>query len=296
MHIIGHHNERRRLQATVEGGIISQSYLFSGPESVGKSLCALEFACALAGEPLFEPSEAKPAPFDVSILRPHKEEKRGVTKTKNISAEETREALHFLGRYPVSGRYRVVIIEDAHKLSQTAQNILLKTLEEPNTSSVIILVTHEIGSIVGTVLSRVQTIRFDFVPEHEIATGIIEKDHSIAPFFFSLGRPGMILRALRSPEEFASDKEALTRLFKLSSLTLGERMKLAEELGKNVPQAIRLLEWWLPGLHVQALKGTDFLQTSRFFALLGTVEETLGLLKTTQANARLLLEKLFFAI
>jgi hypothetical protein len=52
----------------------------------------------------------------------------------------------------------------------------------------------------------------------------------------------------------------------------------------------------LPGLHTQAIKGTDVRYTARFFKLLEKVEQTLVLLKTTQSNARLLLEKLFFAI
>ena len=86
------------------------------------------------------------------------------------------------------------------------------------------------------------------------------------------------------------------RLFRLTSLSLGERLHLADELSKNVPETIRLLEWWLPGLHTQAFKGMEKRLTVRFFSLLAETEQTLTLLKTTQSNARLLLEKLFFSI
>lgn len=301
MKIIGHHKERERLKRLVDGKRISQGYLFFGPESVGKSLCALEFASLLVGEADFVPNGDKPHPFDVSIVRPETETKRGVTKQKSIGAEEMRDALLFLGRFPVSGRFRVVIVEEAHKLSLAAQNVLLKTIEEPKSTAVIILVTHEIGSIVSTILSRIEKIRFDYVPSEEIERGVRPlllggTEQNIAPFFFSLGRPGMILRILRDPQGFVAEREKLERLFRLSSLGLNERMKLAEELSKNVPEAVRLLEWWLPGLHTQALKNTDARYTARFFGLLEKVEETLSLLKTTQSNARLLLEKLFFAI
>jgi DNA polymerase-3 subunit delta' len=301
MHIIGHHKERERLQGLVEREHISQGYLFFGPQSVGKSLCAQEFACNLVSDPDFKPSKEKPHPFDVSIIRPEVETKRGVTKEKNISAESMRDALLFLGRFPAAGKFRVVIVEDAHKLSQAAQNVLLKTLEEPNPTAVIILVTHEIGNIVSTILSRVEKVRFDYVPLEEIESGVRSllpagREEVIAPFFFSLGRPGMILRAAADPESFRDEREKLERLFRLSTLSLAERMKLAEELSKNVPEAVRLLEWWLPGLHTQALKNTDTLYTTRFFGLLEKGEQTLQLLKTTQSNARLLLEKLFFAI
>ena len=296
MYIIGHQKERERLKRIAESRQPAQSYLFFGPQGIGKRLCALEFGCVLVSEPDFVSNETKPYPFDVLVVRPREEIKRGVTKTKSVSADEIRDALSFLGQYPVSGRYRVVIIEDAHKLSQTAQNVLLKTLEEPNTSAVIILVTHEIGSLVSTILSRVERTRFDFVPEEEIRQGISEKPHDIAPFFFSLGRPGMILRALNDPEEFASERGKLEKLFRLSTLSLAERLGLAEEFSSHTPLTIRLLEQWLPGLHTQALRATEQKNSTRFFSLLEQVERTLRLLKTTQSNVRLLLETLFLSI
>lgn len=283
------------LRRQAEEGKVAQSYLFSGPDSVGKSLCASEFAFLLAGEPDFEPSERQQAPLDVSIIRPREETKRGVTKMKNIAAEDIREALSFLGKYPVSGKYRVVVIADAHKLSVAAQNVLLKTLEEPNTSSVIVLVTHEPGSLLETLRSRVQHIRFGLVPEGEIRTSVHASD-DMPGFFFSLGRPGVIIRAVADPQAFAADKDLLGNLFRLSTLSSLDRLALAERMASDVPRAIRLLEWWLPGLRTSAHKLAEPRSTMRFFTLLDDALRTLRLLKTTQSNARLVLEKLFFSI
>lgn len=299
MFIIGHQKIRERLKKLAAENKASQGYLFFGPESVGKSLCAEEFAYQLVLQPNFQPNDDQPHPLDVYIVRSETETKRGVTKQKSISAEEIRDALIFLSRFPTSGKFRVVIVEDAHKLSQTAQNVLLKTLEEPNTTSVIILVTHEIGVILPTILSRVEKVRFDYVSPEEMDRArdvLLEGKSDIAPFFFSLGRPGMILRATKNQESFLEERKKLERLFKLSSLNLSERMKLAEDLSKNVPEGIKLLEWWLPGLHNQAVKNSDARHTARWFELLEKTGETLALLKTTQSNARLLLEKLFFSI
>lgn len=301
MEIIGHHKERERLKKLVQENKISQGYLFVGPQSVGKSLCALEFAMELVSEPSLEPNGNKPYPFDVLVIKPEEETKHGVTKQKSIGVEAMRDVLSFLARFPAVGRFRVAIIEDAQKLSPAAQNIILKTLEEPNPSAVMILITHEVGNIISTILSRIERIRFDYVSEEEIKSDmntllVRKNEHPIAPFFFSLGRPGMIIRAVLNPQIFTKEQEKLGRLFRLSSLTLGERLGLAEELAKNVPESIRLLEWWLPGLHTQALKETNIRRTARFFRLLEEAEQTLILLKTTQSNARLLLEKLFFSI
>lgn len=301
MQIIGHHKEREALRQSIERQDITQAYLFVGPRSVGKSLCALEFASSLSGEPDFVPSKEKPHPYDVMVVRPFEEMKHGVTKMKNISAESVREALSFLSQFPVSGRYRVLIIEDAHRLSETAQNVLLKTLEEPQSTAVIILVTHEVGAILPTVLSRIKRIHFDFVSEETLRNDTIsryteEGPTAVAPFFFTLGRPGMILTALDNPEAFVLERELLGTLFRLSTLTLSERFMLAEKLGGNTERAIRLLEWWLPGLYHQAIRLTEPRTTNRFYILLDETEKTMRLLKTTQSNPRLLLEKLFLAV
>jgi len=301
MHIIGHMDIRKKLRRSLDEKRLSQAYLFTGPRGVGKSLCATEFASLLALEPDFEPSSGKPHPYDVLILRPEEETKRGVTKTKKISVEDVRAAISFLGKFPAQGGFRTVIIEDAHRLSDTAENALLKTLEEPNPSSVLILVTHEPGNILPTVHSRVKHVRFDFVAEDEIKQGL-EKIYQpaalreIAPFFFSLGRPGMVIRALSEPENFLEAKEKLGLLFRLSTLSLSERMSLAEKLSSHTEQSILLLEWWLPGLHAQAMKTEERKMMTKFFGLLAEVEKTIVLMKTTQSNSRLLLEKLFLNI
>jgi DNA polymerase III subunit delta' len=301
MNIIGHHEERKNLRQSVDRADLAQAYLFVGPRSVGKSLCALEFASCLVQELAFEPTEDKPHPYDVMVLRPLEEVKRGVVKTKSIPAEAIREALSFLGQFPAAGGFRVLIIEDAHRLSETAQNVLLKTLEEPQSTAVIILVTHEVGAILPTVLSRVKRVRFDFVPEAVIRADVAdlyseEQLTAVAPFFYALGRPGMVLLALRYPETFVTERELLGSLFRLSTLSCAERLALAEKLGANVEQTTRLLEWWLPGLYHQALKLTDVKATRRFYLLLDEAEQTMRLLKTTQSNARLLLEKLFLTV
>ena len=301
MDTIGHHKEREALRETVLRGTTAQAYLFVGPRGVGKSLCALEFAALLVREPDFEPSVDKPHPFDVLILRPHEETKRGVTKTKNIPAESVRETFPFLDRFPTAGGFRVLIIDDAHRLSETAQNALLKTLEEPPSTAVIILVTHELGALLPTVLSRVKRVVFDFVPEETLHSDVVkrftsEELQTIAPFFFTLGRPGMVLSALRDPAGFAVERELLSLLFRLSTLSLAERMLLSEKLAFDTGRALRLLEWWLPGLHAQALRVTEARMTKRYFLLLAEAAETMRLLKTTQSNARLLFDKLFLAV
>lgn len=301
MFIIGHQKQRQRLTGLAAQRVLSQGYLFFGPRSVGKSLCALEFAAHLVSEPTFTPTADRPHPFDVQIVRPEIHGKRGIRKSQAVSVETVRETLEFLGRYPAHGRFRVALIEDAQALSVAAQNTLLKTLEEPNPTTAILLIAHEKGTLLETLLSRVERVRFSYVAASETEAGVrtvvpnvsVEK---IPPFFFSLGRPGLILDALRRPAIFQQEQAILARLFRLTTLRPGERLTLALELSQDIPQAVKILEWWLPGLHAQAREQTNRNSLAGFFGLLQRTEETLFLLKTTQSNPRLLFEKLLFSL
>src|SRR6185369_16693775 len=110
------------------------------------------------------------------------------------------------------------------------------------------------------------------------------------------GRPGIIINALLQPENFTAIRGKLGQLFRLSTLSLSERLSLAEAMSLHTEESILLLEWWLPGLHSQALKATEKKMTKKYFELLSEIEKTIGLMKTTQSNTRLLLEKLFLNI
>lgn len=301
MDIIGHQKKRRELWEKISGEKPGQAYLFHGPAGVGKSLCALEFAARLVGEPDFTPSPALPHPADVMILRPLEETRKKITKRKKIPAETIREGLRFLGSYPAKGEYRVLIIEDAEMLTLSAGNMLLKTLEEPNPTSVLILVTREKGGLLPTLLSRTEKVRFSFVPESVMKEAFLsgvrrENNQALVSFFLALGRPGLLVRARDDPAFFSQAEGTLGKLFRLSSLSAKERLDFAEDLAADVPAASRLLEWWLPGLHTLAFRKVEATGHSQFFRYLEEAERTLFLLRNTQANARLLLEKLFFSI
>lgn len=300
MEIIGHHKERAALAKLEKAGRIGQSYLFSGPESIGKSLVAFDFACRLVGQPNFQPSENQGTPLDVRMLEPETLVKRGVAKKKRISTKEVREALRFLQETPFQGSYRVLIVCDAHLLSPGAQNALLKFVEEPEPTAVMVFVTHESGQLLETLRSRLLALRFDFVSEailkEEGAAFGLAASSEVPEFFFSLGRPGILLRAKENPKAFQAKKDALGKLFRVSTLSVAERLRLAESLAADVPTLVQLLEWFLPGIHAQTRKERDAGKLSRYFLLLEKVTEALHCLKKPEYNARLVFENLLLAL
>lgn len=299
MDLLGHKEKLASIKKEISGNAGTQSYLFSGPQSIGKFQAALFLAQELVGEPDFEASSDAPYPSDVFVLEPGTITKNEKTKTKGISVESVREAIQFLTRYPSKGKFRVLIIRDTHVLAAPAQNMILKTLEEPPESAIILLVTHEPGALLPTVRSRVNEKIFQPVALEEVEGKYSDqwlKEYSIPPFFRNFGRPGVLERAKADPEQFQKKKELLTGLYTITQLDTQKRLTLAEELSKDVPQAIELLEWWLSGLRSQAANQPKKEQKIQFYNFLKSIFEVIETLKTTQGNARLLLEQLFFQI
>jgi len=87
----------------------------------------------------------------------------------NIKVEVVRELIDRIGYRPFEGRWRVVIIDDADTLLDSAQNALLKTLEEPPSTSVFVLVTAQPDALLATVRSRCPQVRFAPLAAAEIA-------------------------------------------------------------------------------------------------------------------------------
>lgn len=287
--IIGHNKERSLLRRIAESGDPAQAYIFSGPDKIGKFLVAEEFAAALTSG----------SSMDVRVIEPERDEKDGVTKEKLIPVETIRELRTFLGSYPSKGAFRIGIIRDAHRLAEGAQNALLKTLEDPVDSAIILLLTHEPGRILGTVRSRCQTISFEPVSEELIVSGmehLFPDGVSVEPFFFTLGRPGLPIEAAGDAKMFEKKKMLLRQLFRLGSLSVSERITLAEQFGKNIPQSIELCEWYLLGAREQLRKGNDVSSTREKLLFLDRMSSTLHQLKSTQANGRLAFDALFLSL
>jgi len=286
MDICGHREIRARLAHIANQKFQSQSYLFSGPKRLGKSLVAREFALALIG------SAALPDGFhpDLLTLAGVKDEKTGAFGS--ISIEAIHEMQMFLSRFPESGRYKVAVVDGAERLTDSAENALLKVLEEPNSSSVIILITHRPGKLLSTVRSRLFPVAFSLVPQSELEQ-FFQEEPVLPDFFFSLGLPGLIYDAQSDPAAFDEVKRELRDLFQLSNLSWAGRIALAESLATDPIRAEALLEVWLIGLS-RRLAGTGT-EMRAHAVFLEAILETLDVIVSRQGSPRLAIEKLFTA-
>jgi len=300
MDIIVHENTRKLLGKISSGDLPHHAFLFFGPEGIGKNLVAREFAAALLGCPGEDPSRKQDFLLSVPTAKKGSETRKGGKRKepkKSVFVEDIREAGVFLSRFPAESPRRVVVIDDADRMTESAQNALLKTLEEPNTTSVLVLVTARPGVLRDTVVSRTFRIPFSLVPESVISAGVnalfSDSSEPVPPFFYSLGRPGIIVGAASDPELFAKRKDQLRPLFKIGSLSFSERLALSEKLSESPAEAADLFEWWVSGLRNRRNRNESPKTTVSYYRLLEEIEKTTRSLRDTNMNARLLIDRLF---
>ncbi len=160
------------LKNELKTGRLSHAYLFTGCRGTGKTTCAKILAkavnCAhpVDGDPCNECAICR-AIDDGTIL-----DVTEIDAASNNGVDSIRDLRDEVAFTPVSGTYRVYIIDEVHMLSAGAFNALLKTLEEPPAHVIFILATTEVHKLPATILSRCQRFDFGRIRPEEIAARI----------------------------------------------------------------------------------------------------------------------------
>ncbi len=157
------------LRNALREGRIAQAYLFSGIRGVGKTTAARVLAKALncekglGGDPCNDclPCREITRGADLDVIE--------VDAATYSKVEQVRELTESLRYGPARDRYKVVVLDEIHRLSRQAFDALLKIVEEPPPHLVFIFATTEADSVPVTILSRCQEFRFKRVPSLEVA-------------------------------------------------------------------------------------------------------------------------------
>ncbi len=167
--LIGQEHVVQTLINQIKTDRIGHAYLFCGARGTGKTSAAKIFARAINclspvnGSPCGKCEVCK-ALADNSNLDILEMDAASNNKVENV--REIREKIQYP---PVSGRYKVYIIDEVHMLTTEAFNALLKTLEEPPKHAVFILATTEVHKLPSTILSRCMRFDFRLIPTAKIA-------------------------------------------------------------------------------------------------------------------------------
>ena len=298
---IGHKKQVNFLKDLIRVGKISQSYIFSGPENVGKLYLAKIFSEALIKNDLtiLDNSEIdkENKNQNVEILVPEVIVKKGITKTREIDVEKVRDSLKNLALFPDKGKYRILIINDANRLTTASQNALLKNLEEPNSSSIIILVTNQDGKILKTIKSRCQKINFNLVALEEIKNGFREKlsaDLLEKTTIFSMGKPGEFQKMIDNKDWMEKKENSISDLNSLKEMPVFKKFELAQEYSKNIMETRRNLEFWVWMLRIYIFRNlNDAKNIEKRYQMINKINEVLSKIGNPSFNVRLILENLF---
>lgn len=175
--ILGNDEIKELLIKSVKNRKISHSYLFVGTEGIGKKLIALEFAkmilCVDNNKPCNKCKSCMEFDTDnnpdFKIIEPD---------GNSIKIEQIREFQSKVSEKPIISDKKVYIINDSHKMTQEAQNCLLKTLEEPPEYVTIILVGASESSFLSTIKSRCMIMHFNNI-KNELIKQYLQKNYSV---------------------------------------------------------------------------------------------------------------------
>ncbi|MGB3474010.1 MAG: DNA polymerase III subunit delta' [Mycobacterium sp.] len=165
---------------TTAGGM-THAWLITGPPGSGRSIAAVCFAAALqctADESEGGPGCGRCRACTTTMAGTHADVRRVVPEGLSIGVDEMRAIVQAASRRPGTGRWQIVVVEDADRLTEGAGNALLKVVEEPPPSTVFLLCAPSIDpeDIAITLRSRCRHVALVTPPPAAIAQVLIEAD------------------------------------------------------------------------------------------------------------------------
>ncbi len=326
--IEGQQRAKSILERAIESGHVHHAYLFTGAVGVGKYQVAHAMAaivnCTSRPPNTFADFCGQCASCRKIIQKQHPDiffiEPEG-NVVKNIKIGQIREIQKAAARAPYEAEIRVVIINDAHLMTEEASNALLKTLEEPSARMRMILVTDQPHRLLDTILSRCQVIRFGSLPQTvvlERIQQIVAHDPELAGTSadlitvaagYSEGSLGRALNILRS-DMLQGRREFLTEILGITRQQPRDLLALAESWSKSgaaMTERLDVLKLFFrdamlfktSGAHrVVNIDLLDLIETvaaaSEMDAILQIIDEVCRAddLLTRNVNAQLILEEL----
>lgn len=255
--VLGNTNALTQLQRAVRGDLEHHAFLFVGPRGMGKSLVARAFANALVCD---RPNDARACGDcrncvafeqgrhpDLHILEVPTP---GATSAPSL-IDAVRALRLRLEQTPFIAVRHVALVLEADRMSEQAANALLKTLEEPRGSTVLILTTETEQALPSTLASRCAVIHFTPVSPsiltEELERRGVDRRQARGLVGLSDGRPGFAILLSQQPhvvDEVVADGQLFLNLIQAG---IGERLHLVSAIAtacEDHGRQTTLLERW----------------------------------------------------
>ena len=289
--LLGQDRAVRRLQEFVSQQRVPPTLLFQGPNGVGKSLAAKAFYTALncskrktdsCGTCPSCVAAANGADADLHYIDSAYQaglRDEEIEKQRTIRIDTIRHAIETVSMRSFLGKWKAVIIEDAHMLEIKAENAMLKALEEPPAKTVWILTTHRPGDLLPTIRSRCQTVSFGPLSD-EVLISILGDGaaDTVSLAEGSLSRARTLMEdEIESPDSWISDPMGPFRLVD----SLPGKLHLARPV---VDKHLHRISWY-----IREKRGTEGYRSAAVRSVLRELDELRKSLKST-ADPKLIVE------
>lgn len=257
--VLGHEWAVSLLQQHIARQDQRHAYLFTGPQGVGRRTLALRFAQAL--NCIQPPEPGAPCmvcrmcqqiqdmkQVDLSIVQSMDDEGQ-FEDSASIKVEQIRVLQHTLSLAPYEARYRVALLLRFHQATESAQNALLKTLEEAPSRVVLVLTADTTESLLPTIVSRTEILRLRPLSLDTLSRFLQDEKNLSAEkarllAHISGGRIGYATHLSEHAEMMEQRHTFIEDLFRLLTSSRCQRMAYAETIANNkdkTKQKIRYL-------------------------------------------------------
>lgn len=217
-------------RAVSDPGAMTHAWLLTGPPGSGRSVAARAFAAALqcpsggCGECRECRTAADGTHADVDVI---------ATEGLSIKVEQARDLVALAAHRPSVGRWRVIIVEDADRLTERAADALLKALEEPVPRTVWMLCAPSVEDVIITIRSRSRQVRLRTPSVHAVADLLVRRDGVDPPMAMYAARAaqshvGLARRLARDEHARIRRHDVITLASKIR--TVGDAIDAASDL------------------------------------------------------------------
>ena len=269
--IIGQESIKKHLQTAIKTGNLSHAYIINGEYGSGRQTIASALAKTIQCQSKTDDTDACGVCTSCKQAESHNHpDIKYITHDKtSISVNDIREQLNNdISIIPYSSEYKIYIIPDANKMTEQAQNALLKTIEEPPVYAIIILLTENCDSLLPTIRSRCVTLTMNPVEKDKICTYLenkfqLEPEQAQIAANYCQGNIGKAIRFASSSDFIEMKNQVLKLLKNLDSMDIASIIDTIKEFSTHKNDINDYLDlmllWYLDVLMFKVTKDANLL-------------------------------------